>query len=181
MDYLESDTRSTSITQGASTVDSLPAADDPDRIQEHLNRFLTTEDIIHLNHAIAPMEQIISAPTTSNHRRVWMLASLSEIRLDKFNQFHVLDDLEKGIEAGKKAIEGTEVDDPSRMERWSHLSTMFHARYLSLDATDDLGKAINASHQALAADSPNHPFHSAQLSNLANQYLDFLQNKYLWL
>lgn len=158
------------MIHGASTDHAPPVADAIRRVRGHIELFLTTQDITHLNHAIEVMECTIAAPTTSDHSRASLLAQLSTIRFDKYQQFGVLDDLDKGIDAGTKALDLTAADDPRRMGRWSHMSTMFQARYGCLDALDDLVKAINASQHALAADSPDHRFHGARLSNLANQY-----------
>lgn len=158
------------MTHGASTDDAPPVADAFRRVRGHLELFLTTQDITHLNHAIEVMERTIAAPTTSDHSRAFILAHLSTIRFDKYQQFGVLDDLDKGIDAGTKALELTAADDPRLLDRWNQMSDMFHARYGCLHAVDDLEKAINASQHALAADSPDHRFHGARLSNLANQY-----------
>lgn len=56
------------------------------------------------------------------------------------------------------------------MDRWDCMSTMFPAQYCCLDAVDGVAKAINASQHGLVADSLDHPFHGARLSNLANPY-----------
>lgn len=158
------------MTHGASTDHAPPVLDAVRRAREHLDLFETTEDISHLNHAIDVIERTIAAPSTSDHIRVSLLADLSTIRFGKYERFGVLDDLDKGIDAGTKALDGTAADDPQRIDRWDHMSAMFNARYCCLDAVDDLAKGINASQHALAADSPDTPFHAGRLSNVAYNY-----------
>lgn len=169
MDPLQEHTPSDSITDRNSdtTVDASPTVDRSKQFLDRLILFRATKEIVHINHAIAMMEEIISDPVTSDDGRVWILGNLSTAHFEKFKQFGELDDLEKGIEAGKQAAAGTPPDHPDRMERWSRLAFMFHARYCSLNVTDDLGNTIEASQQALAADSPDHPLHGARLCNLA--------------
>lgn len=57
------------MTHGASTNHAPPVADASRRIREHLELFLTTNDITHLNHTIEVIERTIPAPTTSHHSR----------------------------------------------------------------------------------------------------------------
>lgn len=156
------------MTHGASANHAPQVVDASRRIREHIEQFVTTEDFTHLNRAIEVMEHTIAVPTTSDHSRALLLEYLSTLRLDKYNQF--LDDLDTGIDAGTKALDGTAADDPRRLDCWDHLSMMFYARYCHLNAVDDIAKAINASRHALAADSPDDPFHAVRLSNLAYQY-----------
>ncbi|KAJ1300162.1 hypothetical protein OPQ81_011914 [Rhizoctonia solani] len=84
-----------------------------------------------------------------------------------FENLDRLDDLQKAIDYGTRALELTPDNGPDFPKRLQHLETCFNTRFERLSEPRDLEKAIEYESRALESTPSAHPFLAGRLANLA--------------
>jgi hypothetical protein len=146
-------------------------ADDPYGSAQHavviLQRALTTNDPVVLDHAIDLLRQTIQAVPEHHPDRPMYLSNLSAGLQTRFARAGKLSDLNEAISASRAAVDATAADHPDRPMYLSNLGTGLQSRFRRTGELADLDDGITASRDAVHAIPMDHPDRPTYLSNLS--------------
>ncbi|KAF3797102.1 hypothetical protein GCG54_00009071 [Colletotrichum gloeosporioides] len=130
-----------------------------------------TKSMQYLEEAIGVSEAVVKVTADKGliMNQADFLATLHSLWLEKYHETHEIMDLDKSIQAARKAADLTPEDDEYKASRLSEFSHRIHTRYKRLGRLSDLQEAIQAADQAIEA-SPgiqNEATRAGWRSNLA--------------
>ncbi|EQB56360.1 hypothetical protein CGLO_03629 [Colletotrichum gloeosporioides Cg-14] len=117
-----------------------------------------TQSMKYLEEAIGVSEAVVKVTADKGliTNQADFLATLHSLWLEKYHETHEAMDLDKSIQAARKAADLTPEDDEYKASRLSEFSHRIHTRYKRLGRLSDLQKAIQAADQAIEASPGMH-------------------------
>lgn len=89
------------------------------------------------------------------------------LKLEQFQLWGRIEDLEEAIEKAKQAVDSTAKENPYFVERLNNLGIMLERRYERTRRIEDLEEAIRLTKQAIKVTSDDHPDLVACLNSLS--------------
>lgn len=135
----------------------------------HQARFAQTGLLLDLEAAIiAERDALAAVAPGDTSERTTVLATLSGLLHDRFQEHGDDNDLEEAIELDRAAVASTPLAHPDLPGRLNTLSLGLSSRFERSARSEDLNEAIGIGRQALNSTSPEHPSHPLLLANLAS-------------
>ncbi|HEV2377466.1 MAG TPA: CHAT domain-containing protein [Streptosporangiaceae bacterium] len=135
---------------------------------EFVERFNRTGDPVHLDNAVALLQQTLAAVPGDYPGRPIYLANLSSTLQKRYEATGAAADLDDAISLSHQALGLTSEADPERPGRLSRLASALHLRFDRRGTLADLDEALHLHRLAATTVSGNHPDRAAILSGLAN-------------
>ncbi|MFC3453040.1 CHAT domain-containing protein [Amycolatopsis speibonae] len=116
---------------------------------------------------------LLSAATAADDPRAGSRMALLIVGLQwRYRRSRRMDDLERAVETGERAIRLLAPDHPELAGILSNLGVVFRARYARTDAIPDLTRSIELTTTAVNSCAEDDPRRVASLSNLADTYCE---------
>lgn len=158
----------TLVTNGVIHSDVLAAVEKAVEVVKDLEaQFNTTGDINYLNSAITGLECIIK-PNYPNELNVILQYGMSTFFQAKYQHTNDIDDLEQGIQASRKVLALTPLQDPGRSDILHHLTKQHIVKFERGADFGDLDDAIRACTDAVAATARRNPDRADRLCTLSD-------------
>lgn len=140
-----------------------------ERAAVHLTRYRHSGVTAELAHAIELGEQV-TATGSAPPPRWWSLLG------DAYQQRHAIsddvDDLDRAVELGERALAATREDDVARAERYARLATAHWRRHNHTPGGAGLDRAVDLGERAVAGTPADHLDLPYRLADLAAAHLD---------
>lgn len=134
----------------------------------HQARYEASGLLEDLEAAISAERNALAATTqeeATSENRTTVLAGLSSLLHDRFNEIAQNNDLQEAIELGQAAVHSTPPDHPQLSARLNNLSLSLLSRFEQNAGPEDLDEAIALGRRGLDTTSPDDPRRSTILSN----------------
>ena len=139
-------------------------------------KFEKTDDVTHLDKAIALHRSALNLRPAGHPNRHWSLAWLAWCSLERYRKQSKLLDLEEAIELGRAALDLRPEGDFDRSLSLNNVACSLEDRYRRLASIPDLEESITLYRAALKLRPLGHPGRALALNNLASSLrLRFLE------
>jgi tetratricopeptide (TPR) repeat protein len=122
--------------------------------------FDVSGDIRALDEAIRTLQAAVDA----DPRNDW-LSNLSNALRRRYERLGTLDDLDRAVQASRRAVEEAAADHPARAKHLSNLALALRMRYEHLGEPRDLDQAVETGRRAISSVAPDDPDRPMLLSN----------------